>query len=29
MLIRPNLDQHEVVKASLDRAIDGREMPLW
>jgi len=29
MLIRPDLDQNEVVKASLDRAIDGREMLLW
>ena len=29
MLIRPDLDQNEVVKASLDRAIDGREMRLW
>src|SRR3954470_21400115 len=29
VLIRPDLDQNEVVKASLDRAIDGREMRLW
>ena len=29
VLIRPDLDQNEVVKASLDRAIDGREMLLW
>jgi hypothetical protein len=29
MLIRPDLDQNEVVKASLDIAIDGREMLLW
>jgi hypothetical protein len=29
MLIRPDLDQNDVIKASLDRAIDGREMLLW
>ena len=29
VLIRPDLDQKEVVKASLDRAIDGGEMRLW
>jgi hypothetical protein len=29
VLVRPDLDQDEVVKAGLDRVLDGREVPLW